>query len=133
MDPARDGCGLYWYSPIVPMRGERVRAYVDLVRRVCRAHGMDAPITLTSLSDRAFDSTVPLLFARDDAGEADRARRCYEALFEAGRAEGLVPYRMGIQFMGLMVKPDAPFWRMAKRLKDAVDPGGILSPGRYSI
>jgi 4-cresol dehydrogenase (hydroxylating) len=115
------------------MRAERVRAYVNLTRRICREHGLEAPITLTSLSNRVFDSTVPLLFARDDESEAARARACFEALFDEGRRLGFLPYRVGVHSMGLIVRPDAPFWRFAQRLKDAVDPGGVLAPGRYAI
>jgi hypothetical protein len=97
-DPARDGCGLLCYAPVVPMRPDRVRCYVDTVRRECRSHGLDAPITLTSLSAHAFDSTIPLLFSRDSAAEGARAEACYRAPFAAGRAEGFVPYRVGVQF-----------------------------------
>jgi 4-cresol dehydrogenase (hydroxylating) len=131
-DPAKDGCGLIWYSPIVPMRPERVRCYVNMVHSVCRRHGMEAPITLTSLSERVFDSTLPLLFNRNNEEEAARAHECYVALFEAGRREGFIPYRVGVQFMPLIIDPSAPFWQLTNRIKMVLDPGQILAPGRYS-
>lgn len=132
-DPARDGCGLVWYSPVVPMRPETVRRSVELMRRECKRHGLEAPITFVSLSERAFDSPLPLLFDRDDPNACARADACYRALFEAGRAEGLVPYRMGAQFMPLLVDADKTSWRMASNLQRAIDPAGILAPGRYSL
>jgi 4-cresol dehydrogenase (hydroxylating) len=132
LNPARDGCGLLWYSPIVPMRPERARAYVELARRTCRKHGLDAPITFTSLSERAFDSTLPLLFARDNAEEAARAKACYEELFSAGLAEGFVPYRVGVSLLSRLVDARCPFWRMVGHIKDSLDPAGILAPGRYA-
>src|SRR5205085_4011586 len=58
LDPARDGCGLIWYSPLVPMRPDRVRSYVQIGGEVCSAHRVEPLITLTSLSDRCFDSLV---------------------------------------------------------------------------
>lgn len=132
MDPARDGCGLIWYSPLVPMTPERVRSYVNLVDSVCRAHAVEPLVTLTSLSPRVFDSTVPILFDRDDPEESARADACYRALFEQGRQEGYLPYRMGAQYMDLVTGADTPFWRLVGKIKAAVDPDGILAPGRYS-
>ena len=73
MDPARDGCGLIWYSPLVPMNPDRVSRYVDMVENICVAHGIEPLITLTSLSNRCFDSSVPLLFDRNDASQRVRA------------------------------------------------------------
>ena len=131
MDPARDGCGLIWYSPLVPMVAERVRTYVELVERICIEHGIEPLITLTSISPRCFDSTIPILFNRDDPDEALRADACYRALFEMGRVEGFLPYRMGVQHMDLVTANDSNFWRLVTTIKQAVDPESIIAPGRY--
>ena len=131
MNPARDGCGLVWYSPLVPMNPERVRRYVDMVDRVCTEHGIEPLITLTSLSDRCFDSTVPLLFDRSSPDEAKRADRCYRALLSAGQELGCVPYRSGVQTMELFTGVDSSFWRLVRTLKGAVDPDNLIAPGRY--
>ena len=101
MDPARDGCGLIWYPPLIPMRPERVRVYVGMVERICTAHRIEPLITLTSLSDRCFDSSVPLLFRRGDPTETASAQACYRALLEAGRAEGFLSVPYGDRFNGL--------------------------------
>jgi 4-cresol dehydrogenase (hydroxylating) len=131
LNPARDGCGLIWYSPLVPMKPERVRAYVDMVEAICTAHGLEPLITLTSLSDRCFDSTVPLLFDRNNGEEAGRARACYEALFRAGRDAGFLPYRANIESMPLFIDPKSGFWQVTERVKGVLDPSNILAPGRY--
>lgn len=132
-DPARDGCGLLWYAPLVPMKAERVRAYVELVERTCRAHGIEPLVTLTSLGERCFDSTVPILFDREDPGECARAQACFEALFEAGRAQGFLPYRLSVGAMRKMVDPESAFWRLGSALKKAVDPENLIAPGRYAV
>ncbi|MDW8324656.1 MAG: FAD-binding oxidoreductase [Burkholderiales bacterium] len=131
-DPARDGCGLIWYPPLVPMIPERVRRYVELVHEVCPAYGMEPLITLSSLSPRCFDSTLPLLFRRDDPAEAARAEACYQALVERGRQEGFLPYRLRAQYMHVFTEADTVAWRLVGRLKQAIDPAGILAPGRYA-
>ncbi|MGH7031863.1 MAG: hypothetical protein ACREEZ_15730, partial [Stellaceae bacterium] len=131
LDPARDGCGLIWYPPLVPMTAERVMRYVAMVGEVCAAHRIEPLITLTSLSERCFDSSVPLLFDRSDPIAAARARSCYRALLERGRREGFLPYRLSAHEMGWLTGGAAPCWDLAAAIKSAVDPAGIIAPGRY--
>lgn len=132
LNPAADGCGLIWYSPLVPMTPERVRDYVEMVDRVCREHGIEPLITLTSLSERCFDSTVPLLFDREDTQAAKRAHRCYAALLSAGQTLGCVPYRASIESMPWFTgAADSSHWQLVRRIKTALDPDGLIAPGRY--
>jgi hypothetical protein len=134
MDPAKDGCGLIWYSPLVPMKSETVKSYIDMVRQVCIDHGIEPLITLTSLSDRLFDSTVPILYRPEQAGATDRALACYKALCEAGQELGCVPYRLNTQAMGMINQPRAiAHWGLVAKIQQSVDPIGIISPGRYTI
>lgn len=132
LNPAHDGSGLIWYSPLVPMKPSAVSTHVAMVHEICVAHGIEPLITLTSLTDRCFDSTIPLLFDRGDAGQTARAAACFDALFEAGRSHGLVPYRLGIQAMNCVTSMPSPFWDLVGTIKSAIDPDGIIAPGRYS-
>lgn len=130
-DPARDGCGLIWYAPLVPMRGEGARAYVEMVREITRRHGIEPLLTFTSLSDKLFDSTVPLLFDRDAPAAVAAAQACYKELIVAGRERGWFPYRVGVDAMpevtGLLKDAE----RLHARLRHALDPQDLLAPGRY--
>jgi FAD/FMN-containing dehydrogenase len=131
-DPARDGCGLIWYAPLVPMKPTTVRGYVRMVERVARHHGVEPLITFTSISDKVFDSTVPLIFEKEKPGAGETAFACYEDLLETGRGIGCFPYRVGIDTMGRLAELAAEPWSIHARLRNALDPAGILSPGRYS-
>lgn len=132
MNPAEDGCGLIWYSPLVPMKSKDVDQYVTMVERVCKANGIEPLITLTSLSPRLFDSTVPILFRPDEQGAACQAQKCYGELLEAGRKIGCLPYRVGVEQMnqvaGSKARNDNTLMR---QLKQSIDPNRILAPGRY--
>lgn len=131
LDPSRDGCGLIWYAPLVPMVPEAVREFVDLVEKTCPRFGVEPLITLTSVSQGAFDSTVPILF--DLANDASAAQDCYECLLHEGRRRGFVPYRLGTHAMDFYSeRQDSPYWHVADSVKRALDPDGIISPGRYS-
>jgi FAD/FMN-containing dehydrogenase len=132
LDPARDGCGLIWYSPIVPMRPETVRRYLDFLVPMLRKHAFEPLVTLTSLSERCFDSTVPLLFDRTSESAKRRAQACYMELLESGRRLGFVPYRVHVDAMPWLTAQPSVHWRLAERLKSAIDPHGVIAPGRYT-
>jgi len=130
-NPARDGCGLIWFAPLVPIRGSDARRYVNMIERICPQYGVNPLITLTTINDRCFDSTVPLLFDRSDANSTERAQECYRALYEAGQKEGFLPYRLNIDAMELAYPGDSQSAKFASQLKTAIDPNNILAPGRY--
>ncbi len=132
LNPARDGCGLIWYAPLVEMRGARVRQYVDLVAKLLPEHGIEPLITLTSLSDRCFSSTVPILFDAGSARAIASAQSGYAAMLDGGLSEGFVPYRVGVQAMEWLMRHGSDHWKLVGKLKAAVDPLGVISPGRYS-
>lgn len=130
LDPARDGCGIMWYAPLVPMTPAAVRSYVDMVKEVCPKFGINPLITLTTISERCFDSTVPILF--DLPTESARAQACYRALFEEGQRRGFLPYRMNLSSMGLYAnRQDSVYWQTVEQIKTALDPNHLMSPGRY--
>jgi FAD/FMN-containing dehydrogenase len=131
MDPARDGCGVMWYSPLVPMQPERVATYVEMVTAIMREYRLEPLMTLTSLSDRCFDSTVPLLFNLDSETSRKNAEKCYRALLQAGHERGFLPYRVGIQSMAWLSDNAATYWQLVRRIKKLIDPNAIIAPGRY--
>ena len=130
-NPAHDGCGLLWYAPIVPMRPLAVRGLTEFVARICTSNGFPPMITLTSLSDCVFDSTIPLLFDRRDETAYQAAVACYDELFNAGVREGMIPYRYGIDTMQHVLDSPTSALRLTTRIKEAIDPNWIMSPGRY--
>jgi 4-cresol dehydrogenase (hydroxylating) flavoprotein subunit len=133
LNPARDGCGIFWYSPIVPLRGGVVETFIQFVETTCGKHGLLAPITLTTLSARCYASTIPLLFDRMNVDDERRARICFEELYEKGLALGFVPYRIGSQFMASLAHTGARVGPLVKAIKCAIDPNLVLGTGRYSF
>jgi 4-cresol dehydrogenase (hydroxylating) flavoprotein subunit len=130
---AQDGCGLMWYSPLVVNRPDNVKDYVEFVEETCTEFGMEPLITLTTISERCFDSTVPLLFDKNDAEEAQRAKACLQALLRRGQTKGYFPYRLGVEQMAEVTgNVQSVSWNTVSRIKRALDPKMILSPGRYS-
>ncbi|QDV82871.1 FAD-binding oxidoreductase [Stieleria magnilauensis] len=135
LNPARDGCGLLWYSPLVPMKQEFVEPYVQMVESTCASFGIEPLFTLTTLSDRLFDSTVPILYRPEEPGAIERAHACYAALVAEGIKLGCVPYRMSTRTFAEGETPGtmSEATNLTKQLKDATDPNGLIAPGRYFL
>jgi 4-cresol dehydrogenase (hydroxylating) len=56
---------------------------------------------------------------------------CYAELGDRCREKGFLPYRLGLQSMAQAMSDADPFWGVVRTLKEALDPNGILAPGRY--
>lgn len=131
INPAKDNCGVIWLSPVIPMTVRDVAEFRGLVEPIFRRHLFDCCLTFTPVNPRCFDCTAPILYNRDDPEDRDRAGRCYRDLLAACMQNGFIPYRFGIQSMAELTGRRDPFWDTVETLKKALDPQGILSPGRY--
>jgi 4-cresol dehydrogenase (hydroxylating) flavoprotein subunit len=129
--PARDGRGILWFAPLVPLTEAGVRCYAELMARTLALHGFDPLLAVTTRSSRVHCGTIPLLFDKTDADIA-RARACYRELVAVGLSMGMPPYRIGADFMDMVFPPadsaGAALWR---GLKAQLDPNGVIAPGRY--
>ena len=131
--PARDGCGILWYAPLVPLSPKSVIRYQFVMSEVLAAHGFDNLLAVTTRTPRVLSATIPLIFDRNDKKEVARAQKCYRALVAAGLAEGWPPYRIGVDFMDMLGFEKQTYNSMLHaKLKAALDPNNIMSPGRYS-
>ena len=130
-NPGRDGCGLIWYAPLVPMRPADLRSYVNMVKSIAPKYGLEPLITFTTLSDKLFDSTVPLLFDRSKPDQVAAAGACYKELMMTGRANGWFPYRVGVDAMADLAELQSDSKAFHERLRKDLDPHDLISPGRY--
>ncbi len=131
LDLEADGCGLMWVCAALPFTGEHLVKAVRLAEQLLPEHGFEPLIVALGQSERALYFVPLMVYDRDTPGADERAQRCHDALY-AGYAElGYLPYRVGSQSMAQL--PTALDDRVAtlQRLKRALDPAGILAPGRY--
>jgi len=131
-DPALDGCGLLWIAPVSPHRGQDIDRLLALTEPLFARHGFDALLTLSLLNGRAIALVSTLAFNAEDQGEAQAAAACYEALLRATTAAGYPPYRLASGAMAAAIDPKEPYWQAVARLKAALDPAGVIAPGRYA-
>jgi 4-cresol dehydrogenase (hydroxylating) len=63
-----------------------------------------------------------------------KARRCYDELLDDFAREGYGVYRTNIDFMAKVAKLYGPVKaKVNRRIKRALDPNGILAPGKSGI
>lgn len=130
LNPSADNCGLLWYAPLIPMNPIALQKFVSFVRETMLSYGLDPLITFTNLKYDCIDSTVPLVFNKHDPEQQEKAMECLKKLIDDGCKMGFVPYRLPIHEQQRLTK-DNPFWKTVDKLKKALDPNNILSPGKY--
>ena len=130
-DPARDGCGLLWVSPVLPLRGEDMLAVYALAEAQFDRHGLDLFATFSMINERTLGGVLTVAYDRDDPEETARARACHDAVFAQMLEAGYIPYRAGNHSMAALDPDGDSYWRTVAALKAALDPQGILAPGRY--
>jgi 4-cresol dehydrogenase (hydroxylating) len=133
LDPARDGAGMIWFPVILPLTGEHTRRVLELCRPTFHRHGFDYANAFISINARATMSLMPIFYAKADPDETARAQALQRELFVLTQAAGYPQYRTGHAFHREMFA-DAPGYKdMTQAIKRALDPNGILAPGRYGM
>jgi 4-cresol dehydrogenase (hydroxylating) len=74
---------------------------------------------------------VSITYDRDVPGEDERAMQCHDELLARLVAAGFLPYRLGVHSQGKLPPRKPGSQALLDRIKAAVDPNGILAPGRY--
>ena len=132
MNPDRDGCGLLWCSPIIPFDGAQSEVLTALVTETMLTCGFEPQISLTLATGRAIACVISICYDRDIPGEDARAMACHRKLLKLFSENGYPCYRLGIQSMNEM-EGESGYNNLIRYLKKALDPSGILSPGRYHL
>jgi 4-cresol dehydrogenase (hydroxylating) len=129
-DPDRDGCGLLWYAPIAPTEGHHVETIAGIASRILLEYGFEPSISMTLITERAVACVISICYDRGEPGQDDQAMACYRHLQQELVGRGYYSYRLGIQSMSEMSGSDG-YAGLVRALKNAVDPNGVLAPGRY--
>lgn len=131
LNPEQDNCGVMWLAPVAPTSGADAAAIWHIVKTTMLSHGYEPSVSITLINERSLDCVVNLSYDRDIAGEDERAMACHDDMLEQFCAAGYYPYRLGIQAMAKMPPKTESYQKFFADLKAALDPNGILAPGRY--
>ncbi len=133
VNPARDGCGLIWFGPVAPLTGNHVNRVLELCRPVFHEHGFDFSASVIVVNPRSAVVLMQIFYDKTDPDETARAKSLYEELFGLTLRAGYQQYRTNVANMHRLLEPVPQYQRLLDSMKRAVDPSGVLAPGRYGI
>jgi 4-cresol dehydrogenase (hydroxylating) len=129
-DPDADRCGLLWASPVAPATKSDTQKMADTAEHLALTHGFEPLISLSMINERSTISTISLTYDRDVPGEDERAAACYRDITGQLLDRGYPPYRLNTMAMDYG-RVDGAYKALIQSIRRAVDPNGILAPGRY--
>ena len=128
----RPGGGACWFLPAMPMIGSIANEHQALSRRILHKHGFEY-ITEYVCGPRLSRALHIIIFNRQDPEECQRMSRCYRELLTAYTEAGYPVSRAPLDFQAEAMQRLETFPQVCSDLKKALDPNGILSPGKYGI
>jgi len=130
--------GHQWFSPIIPRSGEAVFEANRVFAQAGRDYGL--PVPPFSIPYCFWERSFLCLFGFPVVHDPERnrsTRAAFAQLVRIAAEHGWGEYRTAPAYQDLIMSTygfnNHALLRFHERIKDAVDPNGILSPGRYGI
>lgn len=127
------GGGIVSITPATPMIGAVAAEHQRISRGILARHGLDTCIDYI-FAGRASRALHSILFDPDDADQCAAVRAASRELADTYAALGYPCGRVPTYLQaGEMSRRDESFRGVLDQVKHAMDPRGILTPGRYGI
>ncbi len=124
------------FSPVVPATGEHVLGQLKRSRKRFAEHDVDFYASFT-LGGRFCNNINMLMYDRDDEAGVKTIRSLFNALITDAQAAGYGEYRTHIGWMDPIADTfdynDHALRRLNETVKDALDPNGIIAPGKQGV
>ena len=131
--------GHMWFSPIIPRTGEAILKANEVFRKAQQELGIPLLVSMSlpvPSWERCFIFIIGFSVMHDPQFNK-KNRESFRRLVEIAAENGWGEYRTAVSYYDDVMRTysfnDHSLLRLHESLKDAVDPNGILSAGRYGI
>jgi len=126
------------FSPVARLTGADALAVKDLLRGMVEQQArLDYAAVLIPTNSRSFIHVTMVIFDTKDESQTRRAYDTSKLLVREAAKYGYGEYRAHLDFMDLAQEQysfnENAYRRFVETIKDAVDPNGILSPGKQGF
>ena len=125
-----------FFSPIAPTRGRDARIIHDIIADAHKRYGFDLFPTLC-VAGREIHYIANVIYDRADLAAKRRAVAMMREMIAACADRGFGEYRTHLLFADQVARTygwgDQALMRFNETIKDALDPNGVLAPGRNGI
>ena len=127
------GGGLAWFAPVAAAKGAEAEGQTKLAREILDKHGFDYTAAY-AIGWRDLHHIIALLYDKSDPEQEKKADACYQDLVNTFGKKGWASYRTGVNSMELVAQQYGQTNRdFNKLLKNAIDPNGVIAPGKSGI
>ena len=127
------GGGLAWFAPVAAAKGAEAEGQTKLAREILDKHGFDYTAAY-AIGWRDLHHIIALLYDKSDPEQEKKADACYQDLVTTFAKKGWASYRTGVNSMELVAQQYGQTNRdFNKLLKNAIDPNGVIAPGKSGI
>ena len=124
------------FSPISPLRGADAVKQYRATRQRYEEYGFDYSGGFTA-GERYLNHISMVIYDRNDEAMLQRARELFRTLIRDAAASGYGEYRTHVNFYDDVANTynfnGNALTQLNERVKDALDPHGILAPGKSGI
>lgn len=130
------GGGHVGFSPVSPTTGEDAIKQFRMVSGRVREHGFDY-MGLMAIGFRELHHVTVIVYDQTNPQERQKLDDLFHLMVREAAAQGYGEYRTHIHYMDTIAATygwnDNALMKMHQTIKDALDPNGILSPGKSGI